>query len=139
MALPRTVFLSQTPKRTVYNNSGSAIGAGRAVMTDTSGVDYVKLPTGVNAAIVGFTGPEGIPAHSWGSIIVEAGAIIPAVNAGGITQGARLGIDTNGAVVTLGSSSGVSYSFAGLCNVTATDGVMDEIIFAGPGQSIQAS
>lgn len=139
MAQPRTIFLSQTPKKTVYNNSGSAIGAGRAVMSDTAGVDYVKLPTGVNAAVIGFTGPEGLPAHSWGSIIVEAGAIFPAVNAGGITQGARLGVDTNGAVVTLGASSGVDYSYVGLANVTASDGVMDEIMFAGPGQSIQAA
>ncbi len=138
MAQPRCIFHSQVPKRTVYNNSGSAIGANRAVMSDSAGVDYVKLPTSAAVQIQGFTDAHGIPAHSWGQIIVEAGCTIPAVNAGGVTQGDKLGVDTNGAVVVLGTTSGNVYALVGTCNVTAADGVVDEIIFDGPGHLTQA-
>lgn len=139
MPQPRHIFRSQTPKRTVYNNSGTAIGAYRGVMSDSAGVDFVKLPTGAGVGVAGFTDSHGIAANSWGQIIVEAGCTLIAYNAGGITQGGELGIDTNGAVVPIGTSAGTNYALVGTANVTATTGVADEIIFNGPGQIKQAA
>lgn len=137
MPQPRSIFHTQSPKRAVYNNSSSDIGPHLGVMTDTDGVDYVKLPTGATVAVLGFTGREGIPKKSWGSLIVEPGCTIPAVNAGGVTQGQRLGIDTAGKVVTIATTAGDNHAYVGVANEDASTGEVGEIIFAGPGLSIQ--
>lgn len=135
---PRAINPTFGPKRSVYNNSASAIGGNLCVMDDST-KDYVKLPTSASVPIVGVTGPEGIPAYSWGSIINIAGAKVPIVNAGGVTLGTRLGVDTAGKVVTIGSSSGTNYSFVGVCDQTGATGDIVEVTFAGPGAMIQAA
>jgi len=135
---PRTILPASAGKRSVYNNSSSAIGANLCVMDDTT-KDHVKLPTSASVPIVGVTGPEGIAAHSWGSVINVAGAKVPITNASGVTIGTRLGVDTAGKVVTIGSSAGTNYSLVGVADETAADGEAGEVTFAGPGAMIQAA
>lgn len=138
-AQPRTILPTFGPKRSVYNNSSSDIGGNLCVMDDST-KDYVKLPTSASVPIVGVTGPEGIKAKSWGSIINIAGAKVPIVNSGGVTLGTRLGVDGSaGKVVTIGSSSGTNYSLVGVCDQTGADGDIVEVTFAGPGAMIQAA
>lgn len=135
---PRAINPTFGPKRSVFNNSSSAIGASLCV-TDDSTKDFVKLPAAATDPVVGITGPEGIPAKSWGSIVNIAGAKVPIVNAGGVTLGQRLGVDTAGKVVTIGSSAGTNYSLVGVCDQTGATGDTVEVTFAGPGAMIQAA
>lgn len=134
---PRSAFPSVSPKKSVYNDSSSAIGAGLSVTADANGVDWVKLPAAALDPSVGITGPEGIPAKSWGSLIVAAGSKVPMKNTGGIAAGARLMHNTDGTVSTFSASGGTNKSLIGTCDVTAVDAATDECTFAGPGQTMQ--
>lgn len=134
---PRTILPTFGPKRSVFNNSSSAIGANLCVTDDSTAKDYVKLPAAASDPVVGVTGPEGIPAKSWGSIANVGGSKLPIVNASGVTVGTRLGVNTAGKVVTLGSSAGTNYSLVGVADETAADGDAGEVTFAGPGAIAQ--
>lgn len=136
MSQPRFIPSSPTPKASRYNGTPNEIGANLVVMKDPSTPDGIKLPTGIDAAIDGVT-TAAIGPGEWGDIVVAGGSVVPMKNTGGVTAGDRLMPQTDGTVATFSVGAGSNASLVGVASRTAATGVVDEVVFVGPGISRQ--
>lgn len=138
MAQPRTIPTTPTPWASKFNGTGSDIGASLCVMHDDSKEpDGVKLPAAADSPIVGVTGPSGIKNGEWGDVFVDAGGTVPVKNSGGVSAGERLMPNTDGTVSTFSATGGTNKSYVGIAKLDAATTVIEECMFAGPGQSRQ--
>lgn len=122
--------------RSVFNNTGTEIGAGLFVKLGTTGDRHVLLPAAVTDDLYGVT-MAAIPDQEWGDCQIEGVARCVA-GAALATPGLRLMPTTAGKVVTWTAAGGANAALAGN-NITtaAADNDPVEVQLAGPGVSRQ--
>lgn len=122
--------------RSVFNNTGTAIGAGLFVKLGTTGDRHVLLPAAVTDDLYGVT-MAAIPDQEWGDCQIEGVARCVA-GAAIATGGLRLMPTTAGKVIAWTAAGGANAAVAGTSVTTAAaDNDPIEVQLAGPGVSRQ--
>lgn len=122
--------------RSVFNNTGSEIGAGLFVKLGTTGDRHALLPAAVTDDLYGVT-MHAIPDQEWGDCQIEGVARCVA-GAAIATGGIRLMPTTAGKVVTWSAAGGANAALAGNSITTAAaDNDPIEVQLAGPAVSRQ--
>jgi len=104
--------------RACYNNTGLTLAAGAAVMLDSGGAKYVKLPTGYTVALFGVV-KAAIPTGEWGDVQVSGVALVLA-SAALATPGIQLMAATDGKAEAFAAAKDVNVHVLGQLLSTAT-------------------